>query len=210
MTPLGYAVRGGDPLIVDSILAHGADANGGDTSERPRERSKDSLEAETRKPLCLAMANDRADSIKIVASLVASGAKIDGPISPVSCAGHGQAGKVRFLIARGANPNGTNQQGQPLLVGFAERGDGETVRALLENGADPNATESSGTTALIAAARHAKADTVWVLLAGGADPRRRDSGGHTALDVVKLALAGKQGRVADELKHTGLILEATE
>jgi ankyrin repeat protein len=52
---------------------------------------------------------------------------------------HGHAETVRALLARGADPERTNDRGQRPLAGAVFKNEPDVVAALLEAGADPRA-----------------------------------------------------------------------
>lgn len=62
---------------------------------------------------------------------------------------NGHAGLVKELVAKGADPNRVNDQGQSPLAGAVFKGHDEVVRVLVEGGADPR----SGTPTAIQTAR---------------------------------------------------------
>ena len=77
------------------------------------------------------------------------GADINGPsmwgwkgnnegITPLTAAvSYANAGTVRFLLSRGADPNRRDGFGSPPIWGAAVRGELEIYRVLVESGADP-------------------------------------------------------------------------
>jgi ankyrin repeat protein len=94
----------------------------------------------------------------------------------------GQAGNLRWLLARGADPNGADRAGRTPLMIAAENGDRACVDALLACGALPDATDRDGQTALMAAARSDNETICRLLVEAGADRGRRDKQGRTAQD----------------------------
>jgi len=87
---------------------------------------------------------------------------------------------MEALVARGANPNLANSEGNTALGMTARNGLIEGAVLLLKAGADPNASNKHGMTPLMQAARGHLVETVRVLLRAGADPTRRCSRGLTA------------------------------
>ena len=67
---------------------------------------------------------------------------------------NGHANLVKELLARGADGNRTNDQGQSPLAGAVFKGHDEVVRVLVDGGADPR----SGTPTAIQTARMFKKD----------------------------------------------------
>jgi hypothetical protein len=89
---------------------------------------------------------------------------------------------VQELVRRGANINGKDISGSPIL--FFARSSPEMTKLLLELGTDPNVSDDFGEPALIAAAKVNQAETVKTLIEGGADINIRDKKGNTALIVA--------------------------
>ena len=87
---------------------------------------------------------------------------------------------IELLLARGADPNRPNQEGNDALMTCARHGLVQGVIALLESGADPRRANRHGTTALMQAARGHLVETVRLLLRAGADRTQADAGGLTA------------------------------
>ncbi len=106
---------------------------------------------------------------------------------------------VERLIAQGADPNATSEDGSPALVLAARQGHGEVVNALLAAGATVDAQADRRATALHAAAREGHLDVARRLLDAGADVsldggvldgtplHRAAAGGH--LDMIRLLIA---------------------
>jgi ankyrin repeat protein len=96
---------------------------------------------------------------------------------------YGDAGVVRVLLERGANPNAQNDDGGTALMYAVE--DPDRTRVLLDHGADPNLRSGHGRTALlIAAGQTGSYDAVKLLLERGADARVRLPEGRGAVDVA--------------------------
>ena len=81
----------------------------------------------------------------------------------------GRTDVVQLLIARGANSNIGNDEGQTALHLAAERGDQTMVRSLLEAGACSETYDNFGAVALHLAAAYGHTATVALLLDMGAD-----------------------------------------
>src|SRR5579871_2658866 len=64
----------------------------------------------------------------------------------------GDMAAFNALLARGVDPNSTNEDGIYALEGAAMLDSAEMVKALLAKGADPNGKDKDGETALMAAA----------------------------------------------------------
>lgn len=72
----------------------------------------------------------------------------------------GQADKVSELLAKGANPDTRDANGQTALMIAASAGHYETVRRLLIGGASKNLTDNKGKTALDFATEHHHVDLI--------------------------------------------------
>jgi hypothetical protein len=87
---------------------------------------------------------------------------------------------VELLLARGADPNRSNSEGNDALMMSARHGLVDSVMVLLKAGADPRRANRYGTTALMQAARGHLVETARILLRAGADPAQKDERGLTA------------------------------
>lgn len=104
------------------------------------------------------------------------------------------------LIDQGADVNGKNNLGYPLLVIAAARRDfADVTIALLAKGATVNGQGPHGATALIAAAWRGDLSLVKLLLDKGADLQAKDSAGFTAVGAA--AAAGQFDLVNYLLAH---------
>lgn len=98
-----------------------------------------------------------------------------------SAASSGDVGKIRSLLARGADVNALDERGWTPLGYAAKSGQEEAARVLLASGADPNAGRISP---LCLAAGHAHVAVVDLLLEKGADARVGDPRNGGPLNVV--------------------------
>jgi hypothetical protein len=113
---------------------------------------------------------------------------------------NGDLPRARKLVAKGANVNLPDNNGDPALLSAAARGDEKMTRLLLDTGADVHVrAKQIGWTALHYAAWTGNGSTVQVLLSSGAPVNDQSSGGWTPLmsamlyghpDVVEALLAG--------------------
>ncbi len=91
-----------------------------------------------------------------------------------------QNDKVQNLLARGANPNLPDADGDTPLHGAAQRGNLKLLEMLLAAGAEPNAKNKLGGTALMWAAVYGHQLAARLLIEKGADPAMKDESGMTA------------------------------
>jgi ankyrin repeat protein len=111
-----------------------------------------------------------------------------GPYSGESplhfAATYSDAGMIRLLVERGADPNRSAVSWPPLRAAcwHSLHDGGANVEALLRGGAHVDAVEPDGETALMYATWTGNLDAVRILLRHGANPRLKDNSGKTALD----------------------------
>lgn len=103
---------------------------------------------------------------------------------------------IRFLTARGANPNIRNKKGITPLQLAVTLGFTEGVEALITAGAEVEVTDSSGETPLIAAIHRRDVALIRLLLAQGANPDRADNSGRSARDYASL-MTGNSSIIAE-------------
>src|SRR5262249_17518443 len=117
-------------------------------------------------------------------------------------AANNQASLIGPLIAKGADINARNDQGEKTLVwatGDVDRiSKPEVVGALLKNGAHINAVDNNAWSALMFAAAQGEADVVRILMSRGADPNLRSKEGETALMI---ATNGEHKEIARVLRE---------
>lgn len=99
---------------------------------------------------------------------------------------------VRFLTARGANPNIEDVKGVTPLQIASRLGMIEAVEVLLKAGARVDNANSSGETALMAAVHRRDLAMVRLLLTNGANADRSDNSGRTARDYAALLTGSSQ------------------
>lgn len=93
---------------------------------------------------------------------------------------------IRFLAAKGANPNVRDNKGVTPLVLAARLGFIDGVEALIKAGARVEESNATGETPLIFAVHNRNAELVRVLLEAGANPDRADNSGRSARDYARL------------------------
>jgi ankyrin repeat protein len=130
-SPLVAAIRQGDCRAVHMQLAAGADPNARDDMGATA-----LMKAAAYAPLeCLTALAERGALI--------NGADSTGA-TPLMWA-TGDPGKVRFLLARGANPNAITKSGSTALTSAVLRGNTVVIQDLLAAGANPRVGDNAGT-----------------------------------------------------------------
>jgi len=94
---------------------------------------------------------------------------------------------IELLLARGADPNLANVEGNTALMMSARHGLVTAIVALLHAGAATDMQNRYGSTALMQAARGHLIESARVLLRAGADPARVDESGRSARDYAREA-----------------------
>lgn len=185
--PLVSAVKQGDRLAVQGLLATGSDVNVLDKGV-------------DKTPLMEAVATN---NLELVQLLLGAGAQVNarneyGQTALMELGDEATPELVRTLVTAGARLNLRDKDGDGALLNLARWGKADTLRALLEAGAQVNARNNDGETALMLAAAAGESEKVKALLAAGADVNRRNKDGRTALkqaqenehaDVVGILLA---------------------
>lgn len=92
---------------------------------------------------------------------------------------------VSYLLAKGANPNLKNRQGDTPLLVAVDRGYDDLVSLLIKGKANPNLAGDGGQTPLIKAVLRRDEQMARDLIDGGADPDKRDyMAGKSARDYA--------------------------
>jgi ankyrin repeat protein len=92
-----------------------------------------------------------------------------------------------LLLAHGADPNGTNEDGAPPLLWAYNQPDLGSIRLLLSHGADPSCIGDSGTVDFLLAAMGGNNPYLIDRIDKGADPNMRDCQGGTALHIAVIS-----------------------
>lgn len=104
---------------------------------------------------------------------------------------------IRFLTAKGANPNVRDKAGNTPLSIAVRLGLVEGAKELIEAGAHIDVTSATGETPLIAAIHRRDMAMIRLLLDKGANPDRTDNSGRSARDYAELL--GSDTRIAEAI-----------
>jgi len=107
----------------------------------------------------------------------------------------------RELLERGANPNGSGNLGETMLMLAAMRGATELVGVLLDHAAEINARDDFGWTAVKFAAVRGHVDTVRLLLERDADPRIPGSYWTETAEISETPLEAARRQERTEVVH---------
>ncbi len=99
---------------------------------------------------------------------------------------------IRFLTAKGANPNIERKDGTSPLQIAANLGFIDGVEALIRAGANVDQQNDAGETPLMSAVHRRDVALVRLLLTNGANPDRSDNSGRTARDYAMLMAGNTQ------------------
>jgi len=170
-TVLNYASARGHLDVVTALVAHGADPNVRD--KRAYTALSHAVEAKY---------DDVADVLLDRPGLDPNCRGLNARPVLVAYAWRNDKRRVEKLLARGANVNAPDADGDTPLHGAAQGGDVEIVRMLLDKGANVNAKNKVGGTPLMWAAVYGNHDAAQLLLNRGADASAKDAEGNTAAD----------------------------
>ncbi|MBN2446205.1 MAG: ankyrin repeat domain-containing protein, partial [Phycisphaerae bacterium] len=193
-TPLHWAAQRGHREMVVALLDHGADVTAKDSygDETPPDMAAWANQKDTAELLLLhgaklsiftAASLGKTEDVKRFLAedpgLVHATMKQGG--SPLHWAARGGAEVVELLLARGADPNAADRQGNTPLHFAADSGRADAAIVLLKAGADVNARGSSRWTPLLMAARQGRTAVAEVLVKAGARLTTGGDGGATPL-----------------------------
>nr|WP_294936640.1 ankyrin repeat domain-containing protein [uncultured Flavobacterium sp.] len=92
---------------------------------------------------------------------------------------------AKYLIENGADINGSNNYGTPLMAAVV-KGNSEIVKLLLDHNADTSIADQSGNTALIYATQFKKYDIAEMLVKAKANIDIKDIRGKSAVDYARM------------------------
>jgi ankyrin repeat protein len=115
---------------------------------------------------------------------------------------------LRFLLARGAEPNKANTRGVRPLAVAVSLGWLEGADQLIAKGARVNDPGETGETPLITAVHQRDIEMVRLLIKAGANPARADNSGRTAKDYA--ALMGSESAIAQAVAAATKAAEASK
>lgn len=174
VTPLSWAIGGGDLRIIKYLLMKGADMHAGIDPAFWRAATWSGLEVFTF--LVESDSRPNKDNYKnaLFGAAVNHNYDIKGKI-------------IKLLLEKGVPVNVQCIMSglTPLHRAACDPHNAETIRLLLEQGADPNKAENGGNTPLMAAARYGSAQIVQDLLHGGADRSIENKQGKRACDIAR-------------------------
>ncbi|MBD3398136.1 hypothetical protein GF413_03640 [Candidatus Micrarchaeota archaeon] len=161
-TVIDYALRGGSPVIVSTLLNKGTD-------NHPNSGSK-----KWKALLPLAIGLGRMEVVKL---LLSNGLDVNVRI------GSDYMRSMMIECTAGLQVNETiGSNGMSLLMLACITGRNEIAKLLLADGADVNQRDANGCTALMRATLSGQMESVKLLLANGADANSVDKHGNTALN----------------------------
>ncbi|MGD0090938.1 MAG: ankyrin repeat domain-containing protein [Planctomycetota bacterium] len=180
-TPLHYAAWLSAPLVVEALLAAGADANAGHFRIQGVGGGLN--------PLHLAALDGKCAAAKL---LIGAGAKVnartENGLTPLHlvCLSNGKVETVEVLVAGGADVNATDEKGwTPLYYACCIIANLPVAKALLASGADIQHKYEKGASLLHLAAEGLPLEVVEFLLSHGADVDARNGSNLAPLDIAE-------------------------
>ena len=178
-TALMLAVEGGHARIAKSLLDYGAHASVTDKDGETALMKTDKVEVIKTLLNSGVPANDNA--LRIVESDKARRVAEQLAEELIVAVRNDNAAEVQRLIATGASPDTTADNGRAALMIATRLGHAEVAKVLLDGGANPNVKNSDGESALHEVAFRGDAEAVKMLLAAGANPNARNQFGSHPL-----------------------------
>ena len=188
-TVLISAAARGDLEVVNTLLRRGADPN-----------VKDKRQYTALSHAVEAMYEDVVDALLNRSELDTNVRGLNSRPVLLAYVWRDNKARVEKLLARGADANAQDADGDTALHGAAQTGNVEIVRMFLDKGANPNAKNRQGGTPLMWAAVYGHDEAVRLLLSRGADPSLKDNDGITA---GEWAVRNKRESVVSVLRGKG-------
>src|SRR5688572_28433866 len=188
-TVLISAAARGDLQVANALLSRGADPNVKD--KRGYTALSHAIEA---------MYEEVIDTLLNHPNLEPNSRGLNGRPALVAFVWRDQKERVEKLLARGADVNVQDNDGDTALHGAAQTGNVEVIRMLLDKGANLNTKNKQGGTPLMWAAVYGNEDAVRLLLSRGADTSLKDNDGITA---AQWAVRNNRTNVASILRGKG-------
>jgi uncharacterized protein len=170
-TVLIAAAARGDLEVVNKLLSRGADPN-----------VKDKRNYTALSHASEAMYEDAVDALLSRPEVDPNSRGLNNRPVLLAYVWRDNKARVEKLLARGADVNAQDADGDTALHGAAQTGNVEIIRMLLDKGANPNAQNRSGGTPLMWSAVYGHDDAARLLLSRGADTSLKDSDGVTAAE----------------------------
>jgi ankyrin repeat protein len=186
-TALSYAAARGDLEIVNALLSRGVDPN-----------IKDKLGYTALSHAVDAKYDEVVDVLLNRSMLDPNARGLNGRPILLAFVWRDDKARVEKLLARGAEVNAQDADGDTALHGAAQGGNVEIAQLLLDKGAGVNAKNKHGGTPLMWAAVYGHQDAAQLLLSRGADASLKDNDGNTAADW---AVRNKRAEVVQVLKR---------
>jgi len=168
-TALMLAASKGELAVVDALLKGGADINAKNKKGRGT--------------WARAMAYNHNEVADFLLALPAFDLNSPGPgdATPlIIFVNRDNEKNVASIVARGANVNQTDDDGDTALHAAVVTGNVKILRLLLAKGANANARNKLGGTPLMWAGTYGRDELAQMLIANGADPRAKDDDGKTS------------------------------
>ncbi len=153
----------------------------------------------------------------IVITLISTGQSSKDSL--IQAVREGRTGKVKQMLAGGANANESRFNRSTALMYAAQDGRNELIQVLIEAGAQVNAKDSDGDAALMYAAVYGRADVTKTLLASGAELNAQNNNAQTALiaaalrghtEMVNALLAANANTALKDSKGKSALMYAEE
>lgn len=202
---LNYALLHREERMARLLLVHGVDPNRKDSAGRPAiaflsPQFRLEVSPVLQDPISLILYELTGEyacsaelSSETIALLIASVHDLDALFSGrtsgqvtalMQASGCGHVATMQTLLARGAKPDASSDNGVTAIAVAAAAGNADAVQLLIANGATADSHDVRGVTPLMLASRETSKganETVDLLIAAHADPNARDARGESSL-----------------------------